>query len=109
MPNSEELDVVFGALAHATRREVLESLRAGPKTVGELAARHDMALPSFLQHIRLLEQCGLVTTEKRGRARVVSSRHEPMLQLEAWLDDERRAWQQRLDQLDDFLIQGNAK
>lgn len=109
MPNSHELDLVFSALANSTRRGVLESLRSGPKTVGELAAPHDMALPSFLQHIRLLEDCGLVSSEKKGRTRVVSPRREPMLQLEAWLDVERSAWERRLDQLNNFLLGGNKK
>lgn len=106
MPNSQELDLVLTALANSTRREVLEALRSGPKSVGELAAPHDMALPSFLQHIRLLESCGLVATEKTGRTRIVESRREPMLRLEAWLDAERTAWERRLDQLDDFLLRG---
>ena len=109
MPNSQELDAILGALANSTRRDVLEALRSGPKTVGELAAPHEMALPSFLQHVRLLEECGLVTTEKRGRTRIVHPRHQPMLQLEEWLDAERTAWERRLNQLDEFLLRGTEK
>ena len=58
MPNSQDLDAILSALANSTRREVLEALRGGPKTVSELAAPHDMALPSFLQHVRLQDRAG---------------------------------------------------
>jgi DNA-binding transcriptional ArsR family regulator len=106
MPHSHDLDPVFGALANSTRREVMEALRGGPKSVSELAEPHDMALPSFLQHLHVLEAAELVRTDKRGRTRVVEARMEPMLRLEAWLDAQRVAWEQRLDQLDDFLTRG---
>ena len=107
MPHTQQLDTVLSALANPTRRGVLEALRAGPQSVGELARPHDMALPSFLQHIRTLEESGLVVTEKRGRTRMVRSRREPYLALEDWLDAERVAWERRLNQLDDFLTQGH--
>lgn len=109
MPNSQDLDAILSALANSTRREVLEALRGGPKTVSELAAPHDMALPSFLQHVRLLERSGLVATQKRGRSRIVRAKREPMLHLEQWLDAERVAWERRLNQLDEFLQRGTEE
>ena len=108
MPDAHQLETVLSALANPTRRGVLEALRAGPKSVGELAQPHDMALPSFLQHVRTLEKSGLVVTEKQGRTRVVRSRREPLLLLEEWLDAERIAWERRLNQLDDFLTRGHT-
>lgn len=108
MPDSSDLDSVFAALSNPTRRDVIEALRAGPLSVGALAEPFDMALPSFMQHIRLLEDAGLVTTRKEGRKRIVASRRAPMLHLERWLDEERASWEQRLDQLDDFLLRNTA-
>ncbi len=106
MPNHRpELDRVLRALANPTRRAVLESLRAGPRPVSDLAAPHDMALPSFLQHLSVMEEAGLVRSRKVGRTRVVAARRQPMLELEAWLDAQRVAWGHRLDQLDEFLTQ----
>ena len=103
MTNRQNLDQVFSALANPTRRQVMESLRAGPQSVSDLAAPHDMALPSFMQHLRLLEEAGLVRTEKRGRVRTVEACRAPMLELEAWLDEQRITWERRLNQLDDFV------
>jgi DNA-binding transcriptional ArsR family regulator len=103
MPNRQDLDQMFSALANPTRRQVMESLRAGPQSVSDLAAPHDMALPSFMQHLRLLEEAGLVRTEKRGRVRTVEACRAPMLELEAWLDEQRITWERRLNQLDDFV------
>jgi DNA-binding transcriptional ArsR family regulator len=103
MPNRQDLDQMFSALANPTRRQVMESLRAGPQSVSDLAAPYDMALPSFMQHLRLLEEAGLVRTEKRGRVRTVEACRAPMLELEAWLDEQRITWERRLNQLDDFV------
>lgn len=103
MPNQPDLDEVFSALANRTRREVMESLRAGPQSVSELAEPHDMALPSFMQHLRLLEDAGLVRSEKRGRVRTVEACKAPMLELESWLDEQRITWERRLNQLDEFV------
>jgi len=109
MPNQYDLDEVFAALANPTRREVMESLRAGPRSVSELAAPHDMALPSFMQHLRLLEEAGLVRTEKQGRVRTVEACQAPMLELESWLDEQRITWERRLTQLDDFVTKESKR
>ncbi len=103
MPNQQHLDRVFSALANSTRREVMESLRAGPQSVSDLAAPHAMSLPSFMQHLRLLQDAGLVRSEKRGRVRMVEACKAPMLELESWLDEQRITWERRLDQLDNFV------
>ncbi|WP_299399813.1 helix-turn-helix transcriptional regulator, partial [Pelagibius sp.] len=73
MPNQEAaLDTVFRALADPTRRAVIQRLNRGPASVTELAEPFDMALPSFLQHLKVLEESGLVRSKKVGRVRTCS-------------------------------------
>lgn len=98
-----QLDAVFGALANPTRRAVFARLARGPATVSELAAPFDMALPSFLQHLRVLEASGLVRTTKRGRVRTVEARPARLAGAAKWLEHQRSLWERRLDQLDAYL------
>jgi DNA-binding transcriptional ArsR family regulator len=105
MPNQQaaQLDNVFQGLADPTRRAVLERLGAGPATVSELAKPFRMALPSFLQHLGVLEDCGLVKSRKLGRVRTYQLTPKPLKMAEGWLQDQRRIWNRRLDQLDSYL------
>jgi DNA-binding transcriptional ArsR family regulator len=104
MPNqSSQLDRVFRALSDSTRRAVLERLVQGPLPVSELAQPFDMALPSFAQHLEVLEECGLVRSKKSGRVRTVQLTPQRLKIAEDWLTRERLEWEQRLDQLDDYL------
>lgn len=96
-------DAVFRALADPTRRRVLERLGRGPASVGDLAKPFEMALPSFLQHLRMLETAGLVSSEKVGRVRTYRLVPERLKLAEDWLSRQRRLWETRLDQLDDLL------
>lgn len=98
-----ELDSAFRALGNSTRRAVLEQLGRGPATIGELAEPFDMALPSFLQHVRALEDAGLVRSEKLGRVRTVHIVPDRFLPVAAWLREQRSLWTRRLDQLDSYL------
>ncbi len=98
------LDGVFHALADPTRRAVVERLGIGPAPTMELARPFSMALPSFLQHLDLLERCGLVTSHKSGRVRTYQLTAEPLRAASTWLDGQRQHWERRLDQLDSFLI-----
>jgi DNA-binding transcriptional ArsR family regulator len=98
----EQLDQAFHALANPTRRAVLERLGKGSASVSELAAPFDMALASFVQHLRVLEESGLVTTEKRGRVRTVRMRPHNLKRAARWLAAQRDVWEQRLDQLDAY-------
>ncbi|AVO45649.1 ArsR/SmtB family transcription factor [Phreatobacter cathodiphilus] len=97
------LDDTFRALADPTRRAVVEALGRGPASVSDLARPFSMALPSFLQHLKLLEECGLVATEKRGRVRTCRLKPEPLAAAEHWLEAQRSLWTCRLDQLDALL------
>lgn len=97
------LDDTFRALADPTRRAVVEALGRGPAAVSDLARPFSMALPSFLQHLKLLEECGLVETEKQGRVRTCRLKPEPLAALDHWLEAQRNLWTRRLDQLDALL------
>jgi DNA-binding transcriptional ArsR family regulator len=98
------LDDVFHALADPTRRSVVERLGTGPVGTSELASGYDMALPSFTQHLGVLERCGLVTSEKRGRVRTYRLLPGPLDEMAAWMRAQHDVWDRRLDQLDDYLI-----
>ena len=100
---SAQLNNVFQALADPTRRAVLEKLSAGPAPVSILAEPFDMALPSFLQHLNVLEGCGLVSSEKRGRVRTYQLAPQPLKQAESWMSEQRMIWERRLDQLEQYL------
>lgn len=105
MPNQHvpQLDRVFKALADPTRRAVLERLSAGAAPVSELAEPFGMALPSFLQHLAVLENCGLVSSRKSGRVRTYQISPEPLAAAEGWMAEQRAVWERRLDQLDHYL------
>ncbi len=111
MPNrgGAQLDCVFRALADPTRRAVLERLSRGPAPVSDLAEPYDMALPSFLQHLQVLEDCGLVRSRKAGRVRTCQLVPQRLRKAEGWMADRRAVWERRLDQLDDYLGQLNSK
>lgn len=97
------LDRVFHAISDPTRRSVLARLSGGEQALGVLAAPHDMSLPAFSKHIRVLEQAGLVHTVKRGRTHYCSLNAEPMKAASEWLAYYRKFWESRLDSLDTFL------
>ncbi len=99
----ERVDEVFAALADPTRRQVIERLVSGPASTSELAEPFEMALPSFLQHLRVLEGAGLVTSTKQGRVRTYELAPAGLERAVGWLADQRRIWEARLDQLDELL------
>lgn len=104
MPNqAEQLTRVFQALSNPTRRAVLERLARGPAAMSDLARTFDMALPSFAQHLGLLEECGLVRSRKRGRVRIYRLVPQRLRGAEHWMARQRALWERRLDQLDQFL------
>jgi DNA-binding transcriptional ArsR family regulator len=100
---STQLPIVFGALADPTRLAVVERLVLGPASVSELAAPFDMAGPSFLKHLRVLEAAGVVSTEKKGRIRTVRLSPYALAWVETWVKQHRRGWERRLDDLGTFL------
>jgi len=105
MPNQTvQLNQVFQALADPTRRAVLKRLSRGPVSTLKLARPFDMALPSFTQHLSVLERFGLVKSTKSGRVRTYELVPRPLQAAEVWMTDRRKLWERRLDQLDDYLL-----
>jgi DNA-binding transcriptional ArsR family regulator len=99
-----DIDRTFRALADPTRRAVLARLARGAASVKELAEPFGMALPSFMAHLKLLEDSGLMVSEKQGRVRMCRFDPAPVRVAEHWLAEQRRLWETRLDQLDGYLL-----
>lgn len=108
---SRELDHAFSALADPTRRAIMARLVQGEASVGELAEPFDMALPSLMKHIRVLETGGLVESEKHGRVRTCRLRPSGMACVETWLAEQRAMWEARLDRLEAYAasLEKNAR
>ena len=98
-----ELDKTFAALADPARRAMVERLASGPASVSELAAPLPMSLAGAMLHLKVLEESGLVISEKKGRVR--TCRIDPMAlsQAERWVAERRAMWERKLDRLEKFL------
>lgn len=105
MAQTAVADDVFYALSNATRRKVLEQLSAGPASVTELAAPFDMQLPSFVQHLSVLERSRLVKSKKEGRVRTYEIVPDRFKVAEDWLSERRQLWESRLDRFDTYVKQ----
>ena len=103
-PNPAVVDRIFRSLSDPTRRNVLERLSSRPASVTELAAPYDMALPSFIEHLKILEGSGLVRSKKVGRVRTYELAADQLKLAEDWLGRQRTIWERRLDQLDSYLL-----
>ncbi len=103
MEQQAHLNDIFQALADPTRRAVLGRLRSGPASITELAQPFDMALPSFMQHIGVLERSGWIRSRKEGRVRICTLEEEPIAAIEAWLAEQRDIWEARTDRLEAFV------
>jgi DNA-binding transcriptional ArsR family regulator len=103
MVQSAATDEVFHALSNPIRRKVLERLSVGPASASELAAPFDMQLPSFVQHLSVLEHSRLVKSKKRGRVRTYELAPERFKVVEDWLTERRQAWEARLDRFDRYV------
>lgn len=101
--NVMALDSIFQALADPTRRAVLQRLGKGSATVGELAEPFDMALPSFMKHVGILERTGLIRSSKRGRIRTCTLQPKNLAAAERWFADQRAIWASRYRNLDSLL------
>jgi len=99
------LDAVYHALSDPTRRAVLAQLASGEAAVSVLARPHSLALPTFLKHLGVLEQSGLVRTRKVGRTRLVTAERTQLAAAEGWIRDLHTAWSGRLDRLEAWLEQ----
>ena len=98
-------DRILRALADPSRKAIVERLSQGQTSVSSLATPLDITLTAVAQHLQVLEECGLVRTEKIGRVRTCSLETKGFLPLEQWIRDRRSAWEMRLDKLGDFLAE----
>ena len=101
--NINTLDTIFHALADPTRRAVIQKLGQGPATVSELAEPFDMALPSFMKHLGVLEASGLIGSKKIGRVRTCTIKQMKLTAAELWLDQQRVLWEGRADRLAKYV------
>jgi DNA-binding transcriptional ArsR family regulator len=100
------VDAVLQALSDQSRRTVLETLRGGPATAGELAALLPIARPGVSRHLRVLREAGLVEVRQEAQRRLYSLRPEPLAEVDAWLGRYRALWEQRLDALHTEVARG---
>ncbi|MFN3577645.1 MAG: ArsR/SmtB family transcription factor [Tabrizicola sp.] len=98
-----QLDLLFHALSDPTRRMMLNRLARGPATVTELAGPSGFKLPTILRHLSVLEEAGLVATQKDGRVRSCAFQPQAMRPMTDWLEGQRKLWEARLDRLDDYV------
>lgn len=105
----EPIDAVFRAMSDPTRRRVLERLSKSPASVSELAEPFDMAMPSFVEHLKALEGCGLVSSTKQGRVRTYQLAPQKLQLAEDWLSKQRSMWERRLDRMDQYLLELKEK
>jgi DNA-binding transcriptional ArsR family regulator len=99
------VDEVFRALADPTRRTVVARLTQSTASVSELAAPFEMALPSFVQHLRVLEECGVVRSTKTGRVRTYQLVPKRLRVAEDWLAAQREVWEQRFDRFERYVTE----
>jgi DNA-binding transcriptional ArsR family regulator len=103
MLNQRSVDRVFHALADPTRRALVEKLSRGPASVTDLAKPLAITLAAVVQHVQVLEQSGLVRTEKKGRTRTCRIEPQGLAVAERWIADRRSLWERRLDRLGELL------
>ncbi|HEY7256602.1 MAG TPA: metalloregulator ArsR/SmtB family transcription factor [Solirubrobacterales bacterium] len=94
---------VFDAISEGSRREILDLLAAGPRPVGEIAARTGLSQPNTSRHLRVLREAGLVEPRAEGQRRIYELRPEGMAELLGWVAPYQRLWQQSLDALERHL------
>jgi DNA-binding transcriptional ArsR family regulator len=105
LEHSTTVDRVFHALGDPARRAMVERLSRGPASVSELAEPFAMTLAAVVQHVQILEQSGLIATEKVGRVRTCRLDPQGLAAAEAWISERRGLWRRRLDRLGSFLDQ----
>ncbi|WP_333585387.1 ArsR/SmtB family transcription factor [Phenylobacterium sp.] len=109
MLQQKPLDLAFQALSDPGRRAMVERLSLGPASVSELAKPLPMTLSAVVQHLKVLEEAGLVKSQKVGRVRTCSLEMGAIAQLEAWVSERRRFWEQQYDQLEAYLAETAPK
>jgi DNA-binding transcriptional ArsR family regulator len=103
------LDRVFHALSDPTRRAIVAQLAQGPASVSELSQPFTIAMPTLLAHLRVLEDSGLIASEKTGRVRTCTIRPAILAATSAWLDRQCAVWESRLDRMEAYVAELHAK
>jgi len=99
----EQLNSTFSALADPTRRAILARLAAGEASVNELAEPFDMSLPAVTKHLKVLQRAGLISQSRIAQQRPCKLEAAPLQEAVSWIEQYRQFWEQRLDQLDNYL------
>jgi DNA-binding transcriptional ArsR family regulator len=106
---SDQLSLIFGALADPTRRAILERLTEGEATVSELAEPFEMSLPAISKHLKVLERAGLITRGRDAQWRPCRLEVGPLKDIDDWMGAYRRFWDESFDRLDDYLYELQQK
>ncbi|ARO30505.1 ArsR family transcriptional regulator [Rhizobium sp. L9] len=101
--NQADLDRMFHALSDRSRRGMIDRLGRGPASVTELAAPLAVALPTVMKHLQVLEESGLVLSEKSGRVRTYRLQQDALAAIERWVEQRKTRWNAAFDRLDQFL------
>ena len=109
MTSADRLSTTFAALADPTRRAILARLASGDASVTELAAPFDMSMPAISKHLKVLEHAGLIARSREAQWRPCRLEPAPLQDVTDWVDRHRRIWEKRLDRLDDYLRELQAK
>jgi DNA-binding transcriptional ArsR family regulator len=106
---TDQLSLTFSALADPTRRAILKKLTHGEKSVKELAAPFRMSMPAISKHLKVLAKAGLIQRSRNAQWRPCRLRAAPLKKAADWMEEYRQFWEQRLDRLDDYLKELQAK
>jgi DNA-binding transcriptional ArsR family regulator len=107
--SADPLRATFSALADPTRRAILARLASGERSVSELARPFTMSLPAISKHLKVLEHAGLITRSREAQWRPCRIEPKALSQIDGWLEDYRRLWNERFDRLDDYLVKLQSK
>ena len=105
----DHLSTTFAALADPTRRAILARLSTGEATVTDLAEPFEMSMPAISKHLKVLERAGLVARSREAQWRPCRIEAAPLKDVAEWVESYRSIWEQRLDRLDDYLRELQAK
>jgi DNA-binding transcriptional ArsR family regulator len=100
---TDHLSTTFAALADPTRRAILSRLASGEASVSELAEPFDISLPAVSKHLKVLQRAGLITQGREAQWRPCRISPAPLKEVDDWVEQYRRLWEQRLDRLEDYL------
>lgn len=106
---SDHLSTTFSALADPTRRAILARLTTGEKTVSDLAEPFDMTMPAITKHLKVLEKAGLIERSREAQYRPCKLQPEPLKDVDEWIGQYRKFWEESFDRLDDYLQQLQTK